>query len=115
VLRFSPWRGAVIRKNSSQRQNIVTAALAANEQLAVPPVDVIEAQPGDLPRPQPKPRQQQQQDREITPADQSAPITASQQLLHRRWLQAARQRAIPQIGDRRDRPHQRHLDQPRQM
>src|ERR1039458_5219630 len=56
-----------------QRQHIVTAALAANEQLAATPVYVIEPQPGDLARAQPKARQQQQ-DREITPADHTATI-----------------------------------------
>jgi len=43
-----------------QRQYVLPAALAANEQLAVTPVNVIEPEPGDLACAQPEPRQHQQ-------------------------------------------------------
>src|SRR5262249_26711086 len=41
-------------------QYVLPAALAANEQLAVTPVNVIEPEPGDLACAQPEPRQHQQ-------------------------------------------------------
>ena len=69
---------------------------------------------GDLARAQPQARQQQQ-DREVASADQPAPVTTGHQPLDRRRLQAPRQRAIPQIRDRGQRPHQRRLDPPCQM
>ena len=86
-----------------QRQLVIAAALAAHEQQPAAPVDVIEPDRGDLAGAQPQPRQQQQ-DRVVAPADQPAPIATGQQPLDRRRLQPARQRAIPQIRDRRAPP-----------
>jgi hypothetical protein len=63
---------------------------------------------------QPQPRQQQQ-DRVIAPADQPAPIATAQQLLDRDRIETPRERAISQIGDRRDRPHKRRVDQAGQV
>ena len=136
VLRFSPWRGAVIRKNSArhshrgrrrqighdrltdidrQRQLVMTAALAANEQQPAAPVDVIEREPR-------RPRRRAAQAARATAGSRSRAgrpavrrSQTGQELLDRRRLQAPRQCAIAQIRDRRDRPHQRRLDQPRQM
>jgi len=41
-----------------QRQHVVTAALAADEQLAAAPFNIIELEPSDLAGAQPEPRQQ---------------------------------------------------------
>ena len=56
------------------------ATLAPHDQLAGPPVDVIESQPGHLTAPQPQP-QQRDQHRVVAPPDRRATITAGQQRL----------------------------------
>ena len=61
-----------------QRQPIDPGTLAANHQLARPPVDVLEVQPGDLAAAQPQPRQQQH-DRVVATADRCGAITAVKQ------------------------------------
>ena len=90
-----------------QRQHVVTAALAANEQLAATPVEVIEAQRGDLPGAQPEPRQQQQDRVSHAGRPDRRLSQLANSLLHCCRFQATRQGAIAQIRDRRDRPHQR--------
>jgi hypothetical protein len=92
----------------------VPAAFPANKQLPAPPVDILELDRGDLPGAQPEPHQQQQ-DREVAPANQPAPIAAGQKPSDYGGIEAAGQRAITQIGDRRDRPHQRRFDQASQV
>jgi hypothetical protein len=92
----------------------MAVSLPANQQLASPPIHILKLDRADLPSAQPQP-DQQQQDRVITPADHPPPVTARQQPGDHRRLQAPRQRAVPQIRDRGQRPHQRRLDQPRHI
>ena len=61
-----------------QRQAVAAAALAAHDDLALPPADVTQVQAGDLPGPQAQPRQQHQ-DREVPAACRAVPVAAVHQ------------------------------------
>jgi hypothetical protein len=61
-----------------QRQLLGVVALAAHPQLAGPPVDVVQAQRGDLTGAQAQP-DQHEQDREVTSTPARTPVTASEQ------------------------------------
>jgi hypothetical protein len=61
-----------------QRQTLIPARLAVDQDLAGAPVNVINRQRSDLAAPQPKPAHQQH-DREIPPADRCLPIATRQQ------------------------------------
>ena len=98
-----------------QRQHIMPGTLAANQQLAGPPVDVVQLDRGDLADDAARASRTTTGSRNPV----GRPVRRRSQLKpaasHRRRLKAPRQRAITQIGNRRDRPHQRRVDQPHQM
>ena len=88
--------------------------LAAHQQLTRPPIDIVKLDRRDLTGPQPQPGEQQQH-REIASADQPLPITCREHPGDRPGSQPLRQRPAPQVSDLRNRPHQRRVDQPRDM
>ena len=94
-----------------QRQAVKPRALAVHDDLAAPPIDIVERQRGDFAGAQSKPHHQQQ-DRVVAPADRASPVTTGQQLSDRDRVKAAWKRAIAQIRDPRHRPPKRSLDQP---
>src|ERR687895_1122883 len=74
------WASARTAASSSdidrEWQPLLAAALAADQQLACAPVDVLKPQRGDLSDAQAQPRQQQQ-DREVAAPDRGRPIAAA--------------------------------------
>ena len=85
-----------------QRQPIQPVALAPHRQLTGPPVDVVEPQCGHLSRAQTE-AHQHGQDREIAPADRTAPVAAAQQRRDHRRVQGLGQRRQLRVRDSRDR------------
>jgi hypothetical protein len=92
-----------------QREAVATVSLTGDGDLAAPPVDVVQAQPGDLARAQPKPRQQRHH-RQITASACGPQVTGGQQGPHLRRLQRPR-KPRPPVGHRGNRPVQRPADQ----
>ena len=64
-----------------QRKLVAAVALASDGDLPEPPVDIVQAQPGDLASPQSHPREQRQH-RQITAAIRGPAVTRRQQGLH---------------------------------
>jgi len=73
-----------------ERHPIATASFAVDHDLAASPVNVIEAESGDLSGPQPE-TDQQQQDSVVAAADGRATVAATEQLVHLLGLDRSRQ------------------------
>ena len=71
-----------------QRELVPPVALAADGDLAVAPVDVLQGQRSDLPGSQPDPGQQRQ-DRVVAAPGRGLPVARREQCPDLRWLQAA--------------------------
>jgi hypothetical protein len=97
-----------------ERQPLLAAALAADDQLACAPVDVLKSQPGDLSDALPQPRQQQQ-DREVAAPDRGRPVAAAQQPRDGVRVKRLDQGRQAPLGDRRDGDSELAIDQPLQM
>ena len=74
---------------SRQRQPLLATALAAHDELAGPPVEVVEPKRGHLAGPQPEPRQQRE-DGVIAHADVGVPIAGGEQRAHLAGLERPR-------------------------
>ena len=98
---------------SRQGKLIAAIPLAGDGDLAAPPVDVVQPQPGNLAGPQPHPRQQRQH-RQVAAAGRTPAITRSQQGLHLRRLQRPG-KPRPAVGDLGHCLVQRPADQALQM
>ena len=89
-----------------QRQPVAAAALAADRDLAAPPVDVVQAEPGDLPGPQAHPGQHQQ-DRPVPAPGRGGRVAGVQHRLDLPGLQRPGQPGERVPGRRRHRARQR--------
>ena len=97
-----------------QRHPVLPVTFAVYQQLARPPIDVVELDRGDLPGAQPQPPEQQQ-DHQIPASDRALGIAARQHRSDPLGRHPLRKRPAPQIRDVRHRPHQRRLDQSRHV
>ena len=89
-----------------QREPLAAVTLAAHGELPGSPVDVVQAQRGDLAGTQPEPGHQGQH-REVPPPGGGAAVAAGQQRGDLSGLQRLRQPGQPPAGNRRHRPGQR--------
>lgn len=97
-----------------QRQAVAAAALAADGDLSLPPVDVAQLQARDFPCAQAQPGQQQH-DREVPAAGHGAPVAAIDQPGQIRRADGPGQRRQLPARRRRHRPGQRRGDLPVQI
>ena len=88
-----------------QRERVSPAALAADRDLASPPVEVVEGQAGHVGRAQAQPTVLQE-DSVVAAADLGGAVAAVQQRRHRRGVHPGRQPGQPPPGHPRDGRHQ---------